>query len=235
MVEAENYDLGGEGLAYHDLEIANQGNSYRVDEGVDIEALTAGGFQVGYTEPNEWLEYSVTVATADNYKIECEVASMDGGGSFNFSFTNGASTISTSNITVPATGGWQTMKKVSATINLPIGNYIMRVNIKAKPAFNLNKYTITKVNTSLFPLGDSNNEIHFIISPNPAKSTILISDIIDSPNTDGKIEIFDTNGILQLVYERSVAEKSVKLDVSKLKKGIYIVNIGNSHKKLIIQ
>lgn len=235
VIEAENYDLGGEGLAYHDLEIANQGNGYRLDEGVDIEALTAGGFQVGYTEPNEWLEYSVSVASADNYKIECEVASMDGGGSFNFSFTNGASTISTSNITVPTTGGWQTMKKVNTALNLPVGNYIMRVNIKAKPAFNLNKYTITKVNTSLIFSDSKSNTCNFTLSPNPAKSSILVSDIVNTSNNDGDIEIYDISGVLQMKYKRNAAEKTVKLDVSNLNAGIYIIRVGDSNKKIIIE
>src|SRR5258708_1682338 len=39
-IEFENYDTGGEGVAYHDLEAANQGGQYRTGDGVDIQATT---------------------------------------------------------------------------------------------------------------------------------------------------------------------------------------------------
>jgi len=39
-VNATNYDNGGEGVAYHDTEAANQGGQYRPADGVDIEATT---------------------------------------------------------------------------------------------------------------------------------------------------------------------------------------------------
>ncbi len=59
-LEAENYDLGGEGVAYHDNEPANLGGAYRTTEGVDVES--AGGVtNVGYIRSNEWTEYTVNV------------------------------------------------------------------------------------------------------------------------------------------------------------------------------
>ncbi len=237
VIEAENFDFGGEGMAYHDIDITNQGNGYRLAEGVDIEALTAGGFQVGYLEPNEWLEYSISVDNTDNYKIECEVASTTAGGTFYFTFKKegtAVAPITSSDVTVPATGGWQTMGKVSTTVSLPAGKYIMRTNVKSIPSFNLNKYTFTKLNTS-FIFNETKNYCGFSITPNPAKSTIVISDIIDTPNVDGRIEIYDIQGMLRMQYLRSRAEKDVRLDVSNLNSGIYIVRIGSSNSKIIIE
>src|SRR5690242_17504633 len=59
--EAENFDNGGEGVAYHDVEAANLGGQYRPTEGVDIQATsdTGGGFNVGWTKAGEWLRYAV--------------------------------------------------------------------------------------------------------------------------------------------------------------------------------
>ncbi|MBN1599378.1 MAG: hypothetical protein JW894_13880, partial [Bacteroidales bacterium] len=45
-VEAENYDNGGEGVAYHDNDASNNGGQYRTSEGVDIEACSEGGYNV---------------------------------------------------------------------------------------------------------------------------------------------------------------------------------------------
>ena len=36
-IQAENFDNGGEGVAYHDNDAANQGGAYR-QTGVDVEA-----------------------------------------------------------------------------------------------------------------------------------------------------------------------------------------------------
>src|SRR5258708_6055890 len=50
-LEAENYDTGGEGIAYHDTDTSNDGGQYRTSEGVDIEVCgdTGGGYDVGWT------------------------------------------------------------------------------------------------------------------------------------------------------------------------------------------
>ena len=38
-VQAEDYDTGGEGVAYHDTDAANLGGAYRPSEGVDLKAV----------------------------------------------------------------------------------------------------------------------------------------------------------------------------------------------------
>lgn len=95
-VECENYDRGGEGVAYHDTDAANHGsgelnpvngnplNEYRLHEGVDISYTKGGGIDdnpfsryapplgalyVGWTEPGEWLNYTVEVKQAGRYTI----------------------------------------------------------------------------------------------------------------------------------------------------------------------
>ena len=72
-LECENYDLGGEGYAYHDAEAENKSGAYRTD-GVDI-AKGATGYAVGYTIRQEWLEYTVDVENSGKYKITAYAAS----------------------------------------------------------------------------------------------------------------------------------------------------------------
>ncbi len=58
LVQAKDFDVGGEGVAYHDTEPANLGGAYRPTEGVDIE--TTGLFtDVGWIRSGEWLTYTV--------------------------------------------------------------------------------------------------------------------------------------------------------------------------------
>jgi beta-glucosidase len=51
-IQTENFDNGGEGIAFHDIDAANNGGQYRTTA-VDIETTgdTGGGFHVGYTAP----------------------------------------------------------------------------------------------------------------------------------------------------------------------------------------
>ena len=63
FIDFENYDVGGAGKAYYDMDTENQGKEYREDR-VDIVAMTdkcGDGYAVGYTQKGEWLEYTVNV------------------------------------------------------------------------------------------------------------------------------------------------------------------------------
>src|SRR3954453_1260793 len=55
-VQAENYDSGGEGVAYHDTTSGNTGGAYRSGTGVDIvnNNSVVGGYSVGYIRAGEW-------------------------------------------------------------------------------------------------------------------------------------------------------------------------------------
>src|SRR6266849_424324 len=71
--EAENFDLGGEGVAYHDNVPGNAGGQYRLSEDVDIIVSSdplGGGYVVNNFETGEWLAYTINLAASANYDIE---------------------------------------------------------------------------------------------------------------------------------------------------------------------
>jgi len=63
-VQAENYDTGGQGVAYSVSSTNGSGNSYRTD-GIDLEATTdtGGGYDMGWTTGGQWFRYTVNMAT----------------------------------------------------------------------------------------------------------------------------------------------------------------------------
>lgn len=143
-IEAENFDKGGENVAYHDVETANQGGQYRTSEGVDIEVCSEGGYNVGWTAAGEWMEYTINVTTTGNYNIDCRVASAVGG-SFSIAVNN---VDKTGTINVPNTGAWQTWQTVSKTgVSLNSGTQILRIN--SNGGFNINKITIVSASTNV--------------------------------------------------------------------------------------
>ena len=103
------YDLGGEGVAYHDSDAKNNGsgalnpangnylNEFRMREAVDISYTKfkldppiddnpyskvvppAGLLYVGWTEPGEWFNITVQVAETADYSVDLLYTSNRGG------------------------------------------------------------------------------------------------------------------------------------------------------------
>ena len=130
VIEGENFDEGGEGIAYHDLNTANLGGKYR-QTGVDIEATSdvGGGFSLGWVGAGEWLKYSVSVAASGDYTLEARVASQGTGGTLHVE-VDGVD--ATGPMTVPNTGGWQTWRTmVVGGIPLTAGSHVLRFVVDA--------------------------------------------------------------------------------------------------------
>jgi hypothetical protein len=141
IIEAENYDNGGEGVAYHDADIVNNGAAYRSDS-VDVKSETgaSNGYAVGWNATGEWLEYTVTVATAGTYNIDVRASSGLSTGAFHIEF-NGVD--KTGSLTVPNTGSYDTFTTVSKSgVTLSAGTYIMRLYVDSE-YFDLDSINIT--------------------------------------------------------------------------------------------
>ena len=79
-VQAENYNKGGAGKAYMDLDKGNEGGKLRKDD-VDIYQPNMG-IVVGHCQKSEWLKYTVNVEADGEYEISALVAGDNGTGSF---------------------------------------------------------------------------------------------------------------------------------------------------------
>ncbi len=148
-VQAENYDTGGQGVAYNVTSVNGTGNNYRSD-GVDLEATTdtSGGFNLGWTATGQWFKYTVNVATAGTYRVTFRVAAINAVTDA-FHIANSSGTNLTGNVNVPATGGWQTWTSVVAAITLPAGQQTLTFD-QDHAGWNLNYFTIS---TSSGPFG----------------------------------------------------------------------------------
>lgn len=136
-IEAEDFDAGYPGEAYHDCDVGNTGGAYRQDTDVDIQASSEGGFNIGWMCEGEWLEYSVNVQSAGEYVIRARVASQSTGGTLRFE-TDGAAIGDP--ISFGATGGWQSWTTVETQATLEPGAQVIRVvnDGASAQAFNLN-------------------------------------------------------------------------------------------------
>lgn len=160
IVSAERFDIGGEGVAYHDTTPGNSGGAVR-GEDVDLERSSSGAYDVGWTAAGEWINYSVDVGASGSYIALLHVASP-GGGSLHLGF-NGPSSV-WQQIAVPATGGWQAWTTVSVPITLGGGAQVMTV---------------------LFDTGGLNLEKVVVMTPDrPGGTSARIPGVIEAENFD---------------------------------------------------
>ena len=116
QIQAEAYDTGGQGVGYYDNTPGNSGGAFRSDD-VDIEPTTdaGGGYDVGWDDPGEWLEYTVNVLDPSAiYSIKARVASTAAG---QMRLRLDGTVLGV--VPIPNTGGWQNWQTVTLT-NVPI-------------------------------------------------------------------------------------------------------------------
>ncbi len=127
IVQAENFDRGGDYVGYHTLDNTNHLGHYRLNEGVSIEQSTdaGGGYNVGHARAGDWLNYTIKVEKPGNYTLLTRVASQGRGGSFHYklNFVD-----ATPQQTIPDTGGWQNWVTLSTTIHLPVGRHVLQLH-----------------------------------------------------------------------------------------------------------
>ncbi len=123
LIEMEDYDDGGEGIAYHDTTAANEGGMYRND-GVDIEYCSkTGSHVVDYNRPGEWYQYTADVKEAGTYDVTFKVSSPNTGTSFKLS-VDGKDAVT---VAVPKTGDWNTFTNVKEQVSLTAGKHVLRI------------------------------------------------------------------------------------------------------------
>jgi hypothetical protein len=77
VIEAEDFDEGGEGIAYHNKNIdENISNSYRIDTAVEIRTSDDVIF-VASIRNEEWLKYSVNVADDGFYTLSLSTGALN--------------------------------------------------------------------------------------------------------------------------------------------------------------
>lgn len=140
-IEAEDFDKGGQGVAYHDNTPGNSGGAVRPDEDVDIVASeqNGSGFAVSDFEGGEWLAYTITVPVTAAYDIEVSAASDSDGSAFHVEIDG--EDVSGS-VPIPNTGALTAYETVPAkSIWLTAGRHTMKI-FSDEASFRMNSVRI---------------------------------------------------------------------------------------------
>ncbi len=190
-IQAEDFDEGPEGIAYHDSNSDSEGDAsgYRSDgSGVDI-VQGNGGYAIGYTSNGEWMEYTVNVNEAGVYTYTAYVSSGVNSSSFSLSLSNnGTLTDLTGTLNVPQTGdnNWSNYTTMSGRLKVALkeGKNIIRLNINGSSC-NIDKIVFSKI--------EYNGNIRLSISADPA---------IPNMNTLVKVDVNSTEDIANVkIYQ----------------------------------
>ncbi len=147
-----DFDMGKNGIAYFDNDVAHYGGDWNDwntgwelrNDGVDIEKCTdtetTNGYNVGWAETGEWMQYSTNSDSTALYSLEVRHASGSSGSKFHIE-ANGAKVSEV--LTLPSTSGWQNWKTATFdNVVLPKGNIPLKFVID-KGGSNLNYFHFT--------------------------------------------------------------------------------------------
>lgn len=130
-------DAASTTLQYVAVPATLQAEAFTAMSGVELENCsdTGGGQDVGHFDPDDWIEFKVSVATAGNFTIDYRLATANGSTGFEV-WVDGVKAVNV--MAVPNTGGWQTwVTQTSAPFAMTAGNHTLRLKSVGKE-WNLN-------------------------------------------------------------------------------------------------
>ena len=210
-LQAENFDTGADGIAYHDSNSNKEGDaaSYRSDGGIDI-VKGNGGYALGYTNNGEWMEYTVDVKEAGVYEYDAVVSSGTTNSGFSISLiNNGKTTNLTPSLVVPQTGNndWGKYVSLHGRLSVPLeaGKQVIRINITGSSC-NIDKIVFNRIDV------DKNIKVTATSEPSPAtineNATIKVD--ASSPNSDIKEVRIYLDNVLKTTIKASPFEYTYK-------------------------
>jgi len=238
VIYSTDFDIGRNESAYFDRVVANyhissgnytswnDGWSYRND-GVDIERsednINSNGYNVGWIETGEWMNYTIFADKEGYYDVTIRVAA-ESSASGRFHFELAGSPISET-ATVPQTGGWQNWESIVVrNVYLPHGRSTLRF-VCDTGGFNLGSFSF-KFKFENFTALEPEEAIPEIrIFPNPGSEYMTLEFAEQSPGTH-HYSIINSNGSL-IRNGQFVLSTLFKytLDIRSLQKGIYILKV----------
>jgi hypothetical protein len=165
---------------------------------VDIETCSdsGGGYNVGWTEAGEWIEYSVNVAASGVYRLDVRYAAF-GGGTYHFEL-DGIN--KTGPLTNGNTGGWQIWQTLTrSNVALNAGQHVLRFALDANGGNgyvgNFNYFQFTLLASNSPPSCTLSNPGPGAVFSAPANIT-LRANASDSGAAVSKVEFFADGNVI---------------------------------------
>jgi hypothetical protein len=140
-----------------------------------------GGYNVGYIDPNDWVEYNISASAAGTYDLTLRLATHFSGAQMNI-LRNG--TIIAGPVNLPHTGGWQSWQNFTIPVELAAGPQTIRFVSLNTSGWNLNWWEFTPAGSGGSRIAGNNNTMEetqravtrpaFVIYPNPVRDQLML-------------------------------------------------------------
>lgn len=201
-----------------------QAEDFYVNFGFQMEDCTdtGGGMNVGFANNGDYLDYNINIPEAGEYTFKFRVASLYSNGSVSVRLGSGNTFTPIQTVNFSATGGWQSWKTQVFKMNLPQGDYTLRL-FSLSGEYNINWFEIS------LPTGI--NEIpqlkRFRIFPNPSNSSFLVEAEFSS-KTNVAITLCDLTGNRMINHSiERISSFSERIDHAAYGPGIYFLTLSS--------
>ena len=187
-------------------------NMYGVE--TEVTSDNGGGLNIGYTNPGDYVDYLVNVEADYEYNIKLRVAAESNSGRVAFyTVSNQGEETRISEILLPVTNGWQNWVNVTSSIQLPKGNYTLRMRI-INGDFNMNWIELSYPDSDQDGINDTIDQC-----PN----TSVISSVDQSGCALDPIAL--NNFSLKVVNETCSSSDNGKIFINSLSSETFVANL----------
>ena len=198
-----------------------EAEDYETQVGVELENTTdtGGGQNIGFLDPDDYLDYFINVAQAGTYEVNFRTAALSEMGQVELQLIDASGNVTPlKNLTFPVTGGWQTWTNTTESVTLPAGQLQLRILIIAAP-FNINWFEFSFLTSThdILPITD------FQLFPNPVQEVFIVKGNLEEKQN---VSLQLVNLLGQTVLQQdlgNIQQFEENIDLSLFPNGSYVL------------
>ncbi len=136
VLEAENFNMGGEGISYHSARTSASTTTYREDQEKASIYPTNDGYYIDAAAQDDWYDYTLNVEKSGKFSYEAIVGSLDEDSEFTMYIYKDDKMVQQTQFSVPKTGR-KTFTTITGFLNYRFakGEYRVRIHFNKGKSF----------------------------------------------------------------------------------------------------